>query len=78
MQPRSRKMAFLSAPGRLIDIYRYGFGNSRLARKLLWLIIAVLFVVFRLFLMPNQLNRDYDSGEEKAQAVRHSLIDRSK
>ena len=81
MPPRSRTMAVLSAPGRLIDIYRYGFGNSRLARKLLWLIIikvAVLFVVFRLFLMPNQLNRDYDSGEEKAQAVRHSLIDRSK
>lgn len=74
-------MTLLSAPGRLIDIYRYGFGNSRLARRLLWIIILkviILFAVFRLFLMPDQLNANYDTGEEKAQAVRSSLIDRSK
>ena len=74
-------MTLLSAPGRLIDIYRYGFGNSRLARRLLWIIIlkvVILFAVFRLFLMPNQLNANYDTGEEKAKAVRSSLIDRSR
>ena len=74
-------MTLLSVPARLIDIYRYGFRNSQLARRLLWIIIikvVILFAVFRLFLMPNQLSAKYDTGEEKAQAVRSSLIDRSK
>ena len=74
-------MTLLSVPARLIDIYRYGFGNSQLARRLLWIIIikvVILFAVFRLFLMPNQLSANYDTGEEKAQSVRSSLIDRSK
>lgn len=73
-------MSILSAPARLIAMYRDGFGNSRLARRLLWLIIIkviILFAVFRLFLMPDRLSSQYDTPQEKADAVRRSLIDRS-
>lgn len=68
-----------SALGRLIGMYRDGFGNSPLARKLLVLIlikVAILFLVFKLFLMPNHLSRDYDTDEERAQGVRNELLNR--
>lgn len=73
-------MSLISAPSRLIEIYRHGFGNSPLARKLLWIIIIkviVLFAVFRLFLMPDNLSTTCDTPDEKAEVVRRSLIDRS-
>lgn len=43
----------------------------------LWLLIlvklAILFLVFKLFLFPDVLKRDYDNDAERAQAVRSSL-----
>lgn len=68
-----------SALGRLAGMYRDGFGRSPLARKLLWLIIikvAILLVVFKLWLMPNRLNRDYQTDEERAQGVRTEMLRR--
>ncbi|MDE6164343.1 MAG: DUF4492 domain-containing protein, partial [Muribaculaceae bacterium] len=38
---------------------------------------VILFALFRLFLMPDRLDSVYDTDNEKAQAVRTSLIDRS-
>lgn len=43
----------------------------------LWILIlvklAILFLVFKLFLFPDILERDYDNDTERAQAVRTSL-----
>lgn len=68
-----------SALGRLVAMYREGFGGSRLARTLLWLVlvkVAILLLVFKLWLMPNRLSRDYDTDEERAQGVRTELLRR--
>lgn len=73
-------MSTLSAPARLIAMYRDGFRHSALARRLLCLIIikiVILFALFRLFLMPDRLDSVYDTDDEKAGAVRTSLIERS-
>ncbi|MCH5247193.1 MAG: DUF4492 domain-containing protein [Muribaculaceae bacterium] len=64
---------------KLFELYRDGFGNSKLARQLLWLIIikvAILLLVFKLWLMPNRLSKDFDSDAERADHVRSELIDR--
>lgn len=64
---------------RLATMYRDGFGHSRLARQLLWLIIikvAILFLVFKMLLMPNWLNVNYDTDEERAEGVRNELLNR--
>lgn len=46
--------------------------------KKLWAIIliklAVIFLVLKLFLFPDVLDRDYDTDEAKADAVREHLI----
>lgn len=60
-------------------MYRDGFGNSRLARTLLLLIlfkVAVLFLVFKLWLMPNYLSKNFDTDEERAEHVRTDLLSR--
>lgn len=60
-------------------MYRDGYRNHALARTLFWLIIikvAILLLVFKLWLMPNYLNSNYDTDEEKASSVRTSLINR--
>lgn len=65
---------------RLAQMYREGFGNSRLARQLLWIIIfkvAILLIVFKLILMPNWLSRNYDTDEERAEGVRTDLVNRN-
>ncbi len=47
----------------------------------LWAIIIIklilFFLVFKLFLFPDILQRDYDTDEERADAVRELLIDRT-
>ena len=73
-------MSILSAPARLFAIYRDGIKHSALARRLLCIIIikiVILFALFRLFLMPDRLDSVSDTDNEKAGAVRTSLIDRS-
>lgn len=59
-----------------VAMYVEGFRSMTVGRKL-WAIIliklAVLFLVFRLLLMPDILQRDYDSDEARAAAVRSSL-----
>ena len=48
--------------------------------KKLWILILIklfiLFFIFKLFFFPDILKRDYDSDEERAAAVRSTLINR--
>lgn len=59
------------------SMYADGFRNMTVGRYL-WAIILVklviLFLVFRLFFFPDILARDYDTDEERADAVRTNLI----
>lgn len=64
----------------LIKVWRFyvdGFKSMTIG-KYLWVIIlaklVILFLVFRLFFFPNILSRDYDTDEDRAQAVRTNLI----
>ncbi|MDE6683940.1 MAG: DUF4492 domain-containing protein [Duncaniella sp.] len=47
----------------------------------LWAIIIIklilFFLVFKLFLFPDILQRDYDTDDERANAVRETLIERT-
>lgn len=47
----------------------------------LWAIIIIklilFFLVFKLFLFPDILQRDYDTDDERANAVREILIERT-
>lgn len=65
-----------------VKIWRFyyeGFRSMTLGRKL-WILILIklfiLFFIFKLFFFPNLLERDYDNDEERAAAVRSTLIDR--
>ena len=65
-----------------VKIWRFyydGFRNMTIGRYL-WIIIlaklAIMFLVFKLFFFPNILSRDYNTDEERSQAVREHLIDR--
>lgn len=58
-------------------MYYEGFRDMTVGRSL-WIIIlaklAVMFLVFKLFFFPNILERDYDTDEDRAQAVREHLM----
>lgn len=60
---------------RVYDFYADGFRAMTVGRGL-WLLIAiklvVIFLIIRLFLMPDAL-ADYDGDEARAQAVRTAL-----
>lgn len=62
---------------RVWNFYAEGFRSMTIG-KYLWAIIiiklVILFLVFRLFLFPDILARDYDNDEDRAQAVRTNLI----
>ena len=67
----------------LHSIYRFyldGFRSMTVGRQL-WAIIIVklifIFLVLRMLLMPNLLQRDYPDDESRAAAVRTDLIDRT-
>lgn len=65
---------------RILHFYVNGFRSMTVGRKLWALIIikiVLFFVVFKLFFFPDILKRDYDSDEQRAGAVRKTLIDRS-
>lgn len=62
---------------RVWRFYYDGFRSMTIG-KYLWAIILVkltiMFLVMKLFFFPNLLERDYDTDEERAQAVREHLI----
>ena len=59
------------------DLYYDGFRNMPRRGRTLWLIIiiklCIMFLVFKLWLMPNYLNSHYDSAEEKSNHVFEEL-----
>lgn len=67
----------------LRSIYRFyleGFRSMTVGRQLWALIIVKLlfiFLVLRMLLMPDLLQRDYPDDESRAAAVRTGLIDRT-
>lgn len=46
----------------------------------LWAVIiiklAIMFLVFKLFFFPDKLKEEYSTDQERARAVRTSLVDR--
>lgn len=64
---------------KVFDFYVDGFKNMTVGRKL-WAIIfikvAILFLVFKLFFFPNILKENYDNDEDRARAVATELTSR--
>lgn len=66
----------------IVRVWRFyidGFRSMTVGRWLWAMIlikVAILFLVFRLFFFPDILSENYDTDEERADAVRSSLIDR--
>ena len=69
----------MSLPVKIWRFYADGFRQMTVGKKL-WILILIklfiLFFIFKLFFFPNLLKRDYDSDEERAAAVRSTLINR--
>lgn len=62
---------------RIWRFYRDGFREMTVGKTLWAIILVKLFIMFfilKLFFFPNVLSRDYDSDEERAEAVRHNLV----
>ena len=63
-------------------VYRFyvdGFKSITVGRYLWAMILiklAIMFLVLKLFFFPNVLNRDYDTDEQRAEAVRNTLLDK--
>jgi hypothetical protein len=59
-------------------LYYDGFRHMPSWGRRLWLIViiklCVMFLIFRLFLMPNYLNSRYDTFQEKSDHVIEQLI----
>ncbi len=75
--PLLQRMA--SWPARVVGFYVDGFRSMTVGRKL-WIIILIklfiIFFIFKLFFFPDILSRDYDSDEQRAEAVRSSMLNR--
>lgn len=58
-------------------MYRDGFKSMTIGRKL-WLLIfiklAIIFLVIKLFFFPDKLATEYDTDQQRAIAVREALI----
>ena len=64
---------------RVWDLYYDGFRNMTVGKSLWALIIIKLFIMFvilKLFFFPNLLKENYDTDEERAEAVRTELTGR--
>lgn len=64
-------------PVRVWRFYRDGFRQMTVGRYLWALILVKLFFIFavmKLFFFPDILSRDYDTDEERSQAVRQSIL----
>ncbi len=70
------KRVFIDMPKRVFRFYYEGFRDMTVGKSL-WILILVklflFFVVLKLFFFPNLLKSNYDTDEERAQAVRTSL-----
>jgi hypothetical protein len=59
-------------------LYRDGFRDMPAWGRRLWVIVliklCIMFLVFKLFLMPNYLNSRYDTFQEKSDHVFEQLI----
>lgn len=59
-------------------MYYDGFRTLSPLGKRLWLLIIIklilFFAIMKLFFFPNLLQRDYDNDDDRAQAVRSSLV----
>lgn len=59
------------------EMYRDGFRSMTLGRTL-WIVIAVklaiIFLVVKLLFFPDRLASEYDTDDERSQAVREALI----
>lgn len=64
---------------KVFDFYVDGFKNMTVGKKL-WAIIfikvAILFFVFKLFFFPNLLQENYDNDDDRARAVATELTSR--
>lgn len=69
----------VTLPRRVVRFYIDGFRSMTVGRSL-WLIILVklfvMFAILKLFFFPDLLQRDYDTDEQRAEAVRTHLINR--
>ena len=65
---------------KVFRFYYDGFRSMTVGRQL-WVVIliklAVIFLVLKLFFFPDILKRDYDNDEDRAAAVRNSLINKN-
>lgn len=72
-----RERRRVSLPVRIYRFYRDGFRSMTVGREL-WLLILVklflLFFVLKLFFFPDLLEENYDTDLQRADAVRHSLM----
>ena len=72
------KIPFLK---RVWDLYYDGFRSMTVGKSLWVLILVKLFIMFailKLFFFPNLLKENYDTDEERADAVRTELTNRGK
>ncbi len=70
-----------SWPAKVAGFYIDGFRSMTVGRKLWMLIIIKLIIIFgilKLFFFPDILSQNYSSDEQRADAVRTTLIDRSR
>lgn len=62
---------------RIWDLYYDGFRRMPRWGKILWMIVIakllVMFIVFKMILMPNYLNHNYTTDEEKSNHVFYEL-----
>ncbi len=64
---------------KVISLYADGFKNMTVGRSLWAIILIKLFIMFailKVFFFPDMLGK-YESVQEKADAVRNSLIEKS-
>lgn len=68
--------------GRCLAVWRFyrdGFRDMTVGRWLWAMILIKLFIlfgIFKLFFFPDVLQRDYSNDEERADAVRSTLLDK--
>ena len=63
----------------VVNFYVEGFRNMTIGRSLWAIIIIKLFIMFaviKLLFFPNKLSSDYDTDEQRADAVRNELINK--
>lgn len=74
-------MAITRAFRNFYMFFRDGFAGMTIG-KTLWAIVLVklfiMFAILKVFFFPNQLNREFDTNQQRSDHVRQELIDRAK